>query len=80
MTQSCDAAQTAYTFAGMVGTVTAVPPKGDIGEESIYSVTFNDGRSSYEFRKADLILDNPSYNYEVRTLSLHHITGPKSIF
>ena len=35
-------------------------------ETGTYGVTFNNGRSVYQFKKTDLILDNPSYNYEVR--------------
>lgn len=61
-TDYCDNREELYTFVGKVGTVTSVPADPETG---LYGVTFNNGRSVYYFLGNDLIMDNPSYNYEV---------------
>jgi len=58
----CGPKEEAFSFIGRVGTVTSVP---EDKKEGTYGVTFNNGRSSYQFYETDLIMDNPPYNYEV---------------
>ena len=61
-------------ITGRVGTVTYVPPPIE-SDEGMYLVTFNSGRSHYAFAKADLIVDNPSYNYEVGMYDCMYVGG-----
>lgn len=65
---SCNASQTSldgekedhtFTFAGMVGKVTYVPPDEADDGSTQYRVSFNDGRTDYGFDLADLELETP---------------------
>mmetsp|Transcript_14556 Transcript_14556/g.38451 ORF Transcript_14556/g.38451 Transcript_14556/m.38451 type:complete len:441 (+) Transcript_14556:198-1520(+) len=61
-----DAFDTEFTFAGFVGKVTYVP-KDPADDEFVvqYKVSFNDGRTEYDFAEADLVLEKEDFNYEV---------------
>lgn len=64
-----------FTFAGHIGKVTCVPTddlncidEGDdrfYEDEDYYLVSFNDNRTSYAFRKTDLVLHQPRANYQL---------------
>jgi hypothetical protein len=63
-TGTCEGADEAYDFRGYLGKVVEIPanladPNG------IYKVTFNDGRTTYDFLLADLEMYEPPYNYEL---------------
>jgi len=57
-------ADSLFTFAGEVGRITRMP-KNVVDQDALYGVTFNDGRTVYEFKIKDLELVEPTYNYEI---------------
>lgn len=64
----CSAGDSIRSFAGEVGRVVRIPD-GDGGSSSgravYYGVTFNDGRTVYEFQEHHLSLEQPRSNYEL---------------
>ncbi|GMH70652.1 hypothetical protein TL16_g05462 [Triparma laevis f. inornata] len=60
----CASADDEFTFAGYIGKVVEIPVNLD-DPDGIYKVTFNDGRTVYNFLLADLELMEPKYNYEI---------------
>lgn len=70
--KSCNVSETdpldrdeTFTFAGRVGKVTYVPPDNAADGYDKYRVSFNDGRTDYQFDIDDLELESPAYNYQL---------------
>lgn len=61
---TCVGGDDKFTFAGYIGKVTSIPANLD-DPNGIYTVTFNDGRTSYNFLLSDLEMQEPDYNYEL---------------
>ena len=60
----CQNADQPYSFSGYIGKVMEIP--ANLADpDGIYKVTFNDGRTSYDFVLANLEMYEPDYNYEM---------------
>ncbi|CAM9466989.1 unnamed protein product [Chrysoparadoxa australica] len=57
---ACIAGDSEFSFKGVVGRITSVPDVAD----GWYGVTFNDGRTVYQFKNEHLIVE-ASFNYEL---------------
>ena len=62
--QNCVGGDDKFTFAGYIGKVVSIPDNLE-DPNGIYTVTFNDGRTSYPFLLSDLEMQEPDYNYEL---------------
>mmetsp|Transcript_4353 Transcript_4353/g.8775 ORF Transcript_4353/g.8775 Transcript_4353/m.8775 type:complete len:612 (+) Transcript_4353:175-2010(+) len=60
----CIGADDDFTFAGYIGKVVSIPDNLD-DPNGIYTVTFNDGRTTYNFLLSDIEMQEPDYNYEL---------------